>query len=63
MMNDVTGWMWICPWTMKTVITNHKARNRHSKKRADKQETRNNLQSKKIKFLCKHHQQLGSNMK
>eukprot|EP00957_Ditylum_brightwellii_P194374 14803435-Ditylum_brightwellii.AAC.1 len=31
-MNDITGWDHICPWTMKTVITKHKARNRHGRK-------------------------------
>eukprot|EP00957_Ditylum_brightwellii_P030988 2347933-Ditylum_brightwellii.AAC.1 len=56
MMNNITGQDWICPWAILTVITEHQARNRHERKSPKSQEPRNNLQSNKMKFLCKHHQ-------
>eukprot|EP00957_Ditylum_brightwellii_P186685 14214721-Ditylum_brightwellii.AAC.1 len=62
-MNDITGQMWIYPWTIKTVTTKHKARNRHRRKSKQSQAPRKELQSNKMKFLCKLHQKLGSNMK
>eukprot|EP00957_Ditylum_brightwellii_P032990 2501313-Ditylum_brightwellii.AAC.1 len=62
-MNDITGWDRICPWTMKTVITKHKARNRYRRKSTQSQGPRKELQSNKMKFLCKRHHKLGSNMK
>eukprot|EP00957_Ditylum_brightwellii_P072888 5539398-Ditylum_brightwellii.AAC.1 len=62
-MNDITGWMWIFLWTMKTVITKNKERNRHRRKNTKSQPPRKELQSNKMKLLCKHHQKLGSNMK
>eukprot|EP00957_Ditylum_brightwellii_P148532 11310057-Ditylum_brightwellii.AAC.1 len=62
-MNHFTGQDWRCPWAMLTVITKHNTRNRHRRKSAKNQEPRNDLQSNKMKFLCKHHHKLGSNMK
>eukprot|EP00957_Ditylum_brightwellii_P089174 6790962-Ditylum_brightwellii.AAC.1 len=62
-MNNITDQMRICLWTMKTVITKHKARNRQGRKSTKSQAPRKELQSSKTKLLCKHHQKLGSNMK
>eukprot|EP00957_Ditylum_brightwellii_P192323 14640864-Ditylum_brightwellii.AAC.1 len=62
-MNDITGQDWIYPWTMKTVITKYKAKNRHGRKNTKSQAPRKELKSNKMKFLCKYHQKLGSNMK
>eukprot|EP00957_Ditylum_brightwellii_P068740 5217818-Ditylum_brightwellii.AAC.1 len=63
MMNNFTGQDQICLWATLTVITKHNTRNRHRRKRAKSQEPRNDIQSNKMKFLCKHHQKLCSNMK
>eukprot|EP00957_Ditylum_brightwellii_P197451 15044098-Ditylum_brightwellii.AAC.1 len=54
MMNQNTGQIY--PWAMETVITKHKARNRHKRKSPKSQAPRKELQSNKMKFLCKHHQ-------
>eukprot|EP00957_Ditylum_brightwellii_P046094 3496685-Ditylum_brightwellii.AAC.1 len=61
MMNNNTGWIY--PWTMKTMIAKHKARNRHGRKSAKSQAPRKELHSNRTKLLCKHQQKLGSYMK
>eukprot|EP00957_Ditylum_brightwellii_P071634 5445948-Ditylum_brightwellii.AAC.1 len=63
MMNNLTGQDQVWARTMVTVITKQNKRNRDSRNSANSEEKINNLQSKKMIFLCKHHQKLSSNMR
>eukprot|EP00957_Ditylum_brightwellii_P006361 482511-Ditylum_brightwellii.AAC.1 len=63
MMNNLTGQDQVWARTMVTVITKQNARNRHSTNSTNSQEKINNLQSKKMIFLCKRHQKLSSNIR
>eukprot|EP00957_Ditylum_brightwellii_P197932 15079204-Ditylum_brightwellii.AAC.1 len=51
--NQSTGQIY--PKAMKTVITKHKARNRHRRKNIKRQVPRKELHSNKMKLICKHH--------